>query len=156
MRLLHHDHLHMEEAKMRYVTTIEPVLIEGEWELRVLTKSHGNLLVDERKLLVDDPMIMYKQEQKMPYVTSIERMGIEKGLQQGLRLGILKSAREAILKVLKVRFPNISPPASLVQTIQGIDKKDVLETLHEESILVESIPTFEQKVTEIASKNGSE
>ena len=94
----------------------------------------------------------YEEEQKMPYVTSIERMGIE----QGLKLGILKKAREAILNVLQVRFPNISPPASLVQMIQGIDKEDVLDTLHKQSITAESIPTFEQKVTKIASKNGSE
>ena len=84
----------------------------------------------------------------MPYVTTIERMGIEQG--------ILIKAREAILKVLQIRFRNISLPASLVQMIQGIDKEDVLDTLHEESILVESIPTFEQKVAEIAGGNGSE
>ncbi len=105
-------------------------------------------LPEELDNQLDARIAEYEEEQKMPYVTGIERRGIEKG--------ILIKAREAILRVLQVRFRNISLPESLVQMIQGIDKEDVLDTLHDESILVESIPTFEQKVAEIASKNGSE
>ena len=83
----------------------------------------------------------------MPYVTSIEQMGIEQG--------ILIKAREAILQILQIRFRNISLPASLVQMIQGIDKNTELDMLLEQSIIVESIPTFEQKVAEVAGGNQS-
>ena len=109
-------------------------------------------LPEELGRQLDERIAEYEEEQKMPYITSIERRGIEKGLQQG----ILKNAREAVLKVLQVRFKNISLPPRLVQMIQGIDQKDVLDTLHEQSITVESIPTFEQKVAKIAGKNGSQ
>ncbi|MGB0386188.1 MAG: hypothetical protein ACPGWR_15375 [Ardenticatenaceae bacterium] len=109
-------------------------------------------LPEELAYQLDERITEYEEEQKMRYVTSIERHGIQKGLQ----LGVLKNARKAILKVLQVRFRNISLPPTLVEMIQGIDKEDVLETLHEESITVESVPTFEQKVAEVAGGNGQD
>ena len=84
----------------------------------------------------------YEEEQKMPYVTSIERMGIEQGLQQG------------ILKVLQARFRNISLPKNLVEKVKSISSENLLDMLLEQSVTVDSIPTFEQKVAELAGKNG--
>ncbi|MGH9802636.1 MAG: DUF4351 domain-containing protein, partial [Blastocatellia bacterium] len=42
----------------------------------------------------------YEEEKRMPYVTTIERMGIQRGLQQGLQEG---SCRQ-LLRVLHGRF----------------------------------------------------
>lgn len=42
----------------------------------------------------------YEEEQRMPYVTSVERMGIERGRAEGLREGL----RKAIRSILQGRF----------------------------------------------------
>ena len=89
----------------------------------------------------------YEEEQKMPYVTSIERMGIEQG--------VLKNAREYILKILQERFKGVSLPESLVDMIKAINESAILDTLFEQSMRVDSVPAFEQKVAELAGKNGS-
>ncbi len=48
----------------------------------------------------DNQLTAYEEEQKMKYVTSIERRGIEKGTQQGLKLGVVGTA----LRQLQQRF----------------------------------------------------
>ena len=107
-------------------------------------------LPEELGRQLDERIAEYEEEQKMPYITSIERRGIEKGLQQG----ILKNAREAILKVLQARFQNISLPKNLVEKVKSISSENLLDMLLEQSVTVDSIPTFEQKVAEIAGQNG--
>ena len=52
----------------------------------------------------------YEEEQKMPYITTMERRGIEKGA--------LKNGRENIILVLQARFGNISQ--TLVQQVNAI------------------------------------
>ena len=99
-------------------------------------------LADELARQLKERITEYEEEQKMPYVTSIERMGIEQGLQQG------------ILKVLQARFRNISLPKNLVEKVKSISSENLLDMLLEQSVTVDSIPTFEQKVAELAGKNG--
>jgi predicted transposase YdaD len=43
-------------------------------------------------------------ERKMPYVTSVERMGIEKGLQQGRLEGRLEGEAAVLKRLLTRRF----------------------------------------------------
>ena len=45
-------------------------------------------------------LIAYEEEQKMPYVTSAERIGIEKGKGEGRYEGMLFYAREMVLEAL--------------------------------------------------------
>ena len=46
-------------------------------------------------------LITYEEEKKMPYVTSAERIGIEKGM--------LSDAREMVLEALDIRFSSNVP-----------------------------------------------
>ena len=46
-----------------------------------------------------DELEQYEEEDKMTYVTSVERMGIEKGIQQG--------EHHLLKRQLKKRFPNL-------------------------------------------------
>ena len=82
-------------------------------------------------------LIEYEEKQKMTYITSIERIGIEKGM--------LQNARESVLEVLKIRFEQV-PPA-LVERIKMLDDAAVLKRLHRQSIIVESIQNFQQMLT---------
>ena len=103
-------------------------------------------LPEELGRQLDERIAEYEEEQKMPYITSIERRGIKKGLEQGLQQGIFK--------VLQARFQNISLPKNLVEKVKSISSENLLDMLLEQSVTVDSIPTFEQKVAELAGKNG--
>ena len=46
--------------------------------------------------------------------------------------------------------------AVVVEKVKSITSENVLDMLLQHSATVESIPTFEQKVAEVASKNGFE
>ncbi|WP_239121558.1 MULTISPECIES: hypothetical protein [Spirulina sp. CCY15215] len=60
----------------------------------------------------------------MPYITSVERLGIEKGLQQG--------RQEDIISVLQVRFEMV--PEVLIETVNGIQDDAILANLLRQAI----------------------
>lgn len=78
----------------------------------------------------------YKEARKMRYVTSVERVGIKKGLQQGL----IEKSREDIVEVLKVRFAVV--PNSIVTCIDEMEDLALLKTLLKKAATVESIDAF--------------
>ncbi len=86
-----------------------------------------------------------EEEKKMPYVTSVERIGIEKGIQQGIRQGSLTEAREMVLQALKVRFGAVPPDVEMA--IKQIEVNETLKELHSRAILCDSLETFEQQLT---------
>ncbi|MDB9314844.1 transposase, partial [Spirulina sp. CS-785/01] len=86
----------------------------------------------------------YEEERKMPYVTSVERIGMEKGRQEGLQEGRQERLREDILEVLEVRFETV--PDSLVEVVNGIQDDSLLRTLHRQAILVNSLAEFQEVV----------
>lgn len=58
-----------------------------------------------------EKLAQYEQEDKMPYVSMIEQVGIEKGIEQGLQQGL----QRGVLRVLTTRFgpvPRTWPKAS--------------------------------------------
>jgi hypothetical protein len=77
------------------------------------------VLPDKLKSEFEDTLRYYEEEKKMPYITSIERSGIEKG--------ILQTAREAVLDNLEIRFEQISP--SLIEKVNRIDDPSILRML---------------------------
>jgi len=74
----------------------------------------------------------------MTYITSVERIGIKKGIQQG----ILQKAQEDIVEALTIRFEEA--PQALVEAVNTITDTTVLKTLHQQAITVESIAQFKQ------------
>jgi len=74
----------------------------------------------------------------MEYVTSVERIGIKKGIQQG----ILQKAREAVIEILEVRFEVV--PGLIVKTINGMDDPSVLKMLLKKAAMVGTLPEFKQ------------
>ncbi|MGB0386187.1 MAG: hypothetical protein ACPGWR_15370 [Ardenticatenaceae bacterium] len=140
-------------------------------------------LPEELAYQLDERIAEYEEEQKMPYVTNIEQMGIADWFELGVlkkvrenlqldkpiaeykqhqkkpyitsieRMGIQKGLQRGILKALQVRFPNISLPKNLVEKVKSISSEPVLDMLLEHSVTVESVPAFEQKLAELAGKN---
>ncbi|MFH0725828.1 MAG: hypothetical protein V2B19_05670 [Pseudomonadota bacterium] len=95
-----------------------------------------------------DDMYRYEEDMKMPYVTSVERMGIKKGQLMGLELcrqegrqeGALQTSREAVTDVLEARFKAV--PKTMIHKIMKIDDTAVLKMLHKKAILAESLKEF--------------
>lgn len=49
------------------------------------------VLPEDMEHRLEETLRQYEEEKKMPYVTSFERIGMERGLQQGLQQGILQA-----------------------------------------------------------------
>jgi hypothetical protein len=89
----------------------------------------------------DQELERFEEEQQMPYVTSIERHGIEKGLQQGR----LQTLREVVVENLETRFG--AAPEGLREQVFAIEDLDRLRDLHRQAIVVASLAAFQERLT---------
>ena len=79
-----------------------------------------------------------EQEHHMPYVTSVERLAKEEGIQEGIREGI----KEGIEKCLELRFSEIEP--SVLEEIQQIQNTDLLNQILNAIKTVSSVDELRQ------------
>jgi len=63
----------------------------------------------------------------MPYITTAERIGMEKGIKEGLKKGKIENAREDIVEVLENRFGGV--PKGLREKIKGVEDEKILSSL---------------------------
>jgi len=100
-------------------------------------------------------LIAYEEEKKMPYITSAERIGIEKGRSEGLDIGMdkgmLLSAREMLLEALDARFSSATP--DIKQQIQALNNKILLKKLHRSAIQSKDIADFRKTLEEITAED---
>lgn len=73
----------------------------------------------------------------MPYITSVEQIGIRKGLEQG----ILEGRQSDIICILEVRFENIPP--KLREIISKIEDLEILENLLVQAVTLQSVEGFQ-------------
>jgi flagellar biosynthesis/type III secretory pathway protein FliH len=82
-------------------------------------------------------IIRYEEEKKMPYITTAERIGIEKGIkigiQQGIKQGIQQGIKQGLLKAielgLELKFG--AEGLRIYPEIKKIKDIDVLEAISE-------------------------
>ncbi len=91
----------------------------------------------------------------MPYVTSAERIGIEKGRYEGRDEGILFNAREMLLDALDAKFSESNVPADIKQQIQALNNRILLKRLHRTAIQSKDIEDFRQSMKDLASESES-
>ncbi|WP_035257048.1 hypothetical protein, partial [Desulfatirhabdium butyrativorans] len=98
-----------------------------------------------------DTISQLEEEKKMPYVTSVERLGIKKGIVQGMEMGRQEGMKialqETICDVLKLRFGKVSKGVSSV--IQKIQDSDTLKTLHQKAVFCESLKAFQAELKNV-------
>ncbi|MBW4559578.1 MAG: transposase [Mojavia pulchra JT2-VF2] len=87
----------------------------------------------------------YEEANRMRYVTSIERLAKEEGIEEG----ILQNARESVIEVLETRFGEV--PSAIVEIINGIEEPAVLKTLLKRAIAIASIAEFQQLLENLTS-----
>lgn len=72
----------------------------------------------------------------MPYVTSIERLGRQEGLQEGR----IEAAREAIHEALSVRFGPL--PANVTEAVRAVSDPLQLRHWHRTAVTAPSLAAF--------------
>lgn len=81
----------------------------------------------------------------MPYVTSTERMGIQKGLQQGLQQGLLQDAREMVLDAFDAKFGQI--PSYVHEKVVAMTDWEKLKHIHRVVVRANSLEEVEKEIT---------
>jgi hypothetical protein len=94
-------------------------------------------------LAFDNDVFQLEQEKAMPYVTSIERHGIEKGIEQGIEQG----KREGLLKAIEIgmRLKFGASGMTYLPEIQQIDTVHILESVADAIEGAASIDELRQK-----------
>ncbi|NMG06276.1 transposase [Brasilonema sp. UFV-L1] len=134
------------------------------WKLSLVRRlfergySRENILglfrfIDWIMVLPEELARSFKQElrndeeaDRMRYVTSIERLAKEEGIEQGMLL----TNREHVIKILQTRFGVVPEP--VVESINGIENLSVLKMLFTTAITIGSIEEFQQVLNERISE----
>ncbi len=77
----------------------------------------------------------YEEGKRMPYVTSIERLGRQEGREEGRQEGRQDATREDVMMILRERFSAVSP--AIVEALGRIDDLGTLRSLLRRAITVE-------------------
>ncbi|MBE2200367.1 MAG: hypothetical protein IAE79_17260 [Anaerolinea sp.] len=95
----------------------------------------------------------FEAEVNMQYVSSIERIavergmkrGLQQGMQQGMQQGSVKSTQESVRAVLETRFGTV--PADVVAALDKIDDMELLRELLKQAVTVASLSAFAELLT---------
>ena len=79
----------------------------------------------------------------MPYITTAERIGMRKGLEQGLREGMLEEARDLVLEALEERFGVV--PGDLEGAVRAQTDREVLRKWLRLAIRAGSLEEFRRE-----------
>ncbi|HBB34068.1 MAG TPA: hypothetical protein DDZ80_07865 [Cyanobacteria bacterium UBA8803] len=104
-----------------------------------------------------ESMGLETKERVMQFVTDWQEkgreQGMQEGLQQGLQQGLITKGREDIIRILEIRFEEISQ--DLRETIGKIEDLEVLENLLVHAVTIQSLEAFAAVAHEaLASKNA--
>jgi len=88
----------------------------------------------------------------MPYITSAERIGIEKGLTEGMDKGQLLTAREMVLEALDVKFSSTTPE-DIKQQIQALNNRILLKKLLRSTFQSKDIEDFRKSMKELTAES---
>ncbi len=98
------------------------------------------VLPDELNRKLHNEIIKYEEGKKMPHITTAEKIGMEKGIQQG----ILQASRGTLIEVLEVRFETLSQPFR--NRLKEINDPDLLKSLHKKALHARSLEEFRDGV----------
>ncbi len=86
-----------------------------------------------------------EEANRMRYVTSIERLAKEEGIEEG----VIQTHRENVIDNLTTRFEEV--PTRVVEAVNKIDDIAVLKSLLRRAILVNSMAEFEEELAEVSN-----
>jgi hypothetical protein len=86
-------------------------------------------LPDDLNLSFHNEIVKYEEEKKMPYITTAEKIGLEKGIAQGLEKGMTQGLLEGIEFALELKFG--FDGLKLMPEIRKMDNIDTLKLIKE-------------------------
>ncbi len=137
-----------DDPKARYSWrwTITTALYEKGFSKKDIMNIYR--LIDWLMLLPEDltkkfteNLIAYEEDKKMPYVTSAERIGMEKGMEKGM----LSEAREMVLEALDIRFSN-NVPEDIHKKITALNNRLLLKRLLRSAFHSKDIDGFRKAI----------
>lgn len=93
-------------------------------------------------------IIETREERQMPFMSQFEEIAQEKGIEQGLERGTLRTQRENTLAILEVRFGEVPP--EVVEAVNGIEDIPTLKQLLRQAIAIASVAQFQQLLNEVS------
>lgn len=91
-----------------------------------------------------------EEDNKMPYVTSVERIGMKKGFEKGVKQGALQNAREMVLEVVSARFGIVTE--DVAQMVQEIHTPATLKSLLQLAVKSENFDDFKHVLQQARAK----
>ncbi|NET61430.1 MAG: hypothetical protein F6K47_36490 [Symploca sp. SIO2E6] len=95
-----------------------------------------------------------EENKNMPYVTSVERIGIKKGRLEGEQKGRLESKQQDIVRILEFRFEGVTEELKLL--IGKLDNIELLGDLILQAMTTPSLDEFTSVVTQHVVDDKSE
>ncbi|MGE0086830.1 MAG: hypothetical protein AB7S75_20690 [Desulfococcaceae bacterium] len=92
----------------------------------------------EKKLT--DELTAIEEEKKMPYITSAERIGKEKGKTEGKAEGKVEASREMLIDAVRGRFGRV--PRDVSRTVRQIGEFTVLKSLLVQAVKCHDLESF--------------
>ena len=77
----------------------------------------------------------------MPYVTSVERIARQEGLEQGIIQGVRETLIETLIETIKSRFNDV--PQEFVEKIRACSDIQTLRNLHQQILKADSLADLE-------------
>jgi len=108
-----------------------------DWFIALPAKEEQRLWTEVQSL---------EKEDQMPYITNVERFGIQKGLQQGQQV--------SLVRILEVRFGEIS--SSLREQVSQIRDLEALERLVVQAVNSPSLEAFQSELNSLIREEGEE
>ncbi len=78
----------------------------------------------------------------MPYITSVERIGMQKGFEQGLQQGLLREAKDMVLVAIAARFGTI--PDDMLTVVLRLEDRETLHALLRQAIICPTIDALRE------------
>jgi len=97
-------------------------------------------LPEEMEEEYHEEIIREEEVKGMEYITTAERIGMRKGLEQGM----LEDAREMVLEAVEERLGSV--PEDVREKVMGIGDRDTLKRLHRLAIRCDSLEEFRREL----------
>jgi hypothetical protein len=94
---------------------------------------------------LNQKIIKYEEDKKMPLISPFEQMAEERGMEKGIEKGMQQTLQGNIISILQKRFGVI--PNELVEKINKINDIQELQKLLLETISVNSLIDFENMLS---------
>ncbi len=126
----------------------------GKKDILELYRLIDWLMVLPNKLEVEfrKKVVKYEKENRMPYVTSIERCGLEKGLKKGRQEGRIETMQQDVLEALEIRFEQV--PEGLREAVRAIVDASKLRDLFRAAIRSTDIEGFSKALSRKNSRSN--